>query len=64
MVVQQRHRANKVLDALMEHGLKIEGGDKLGEPSCFVNQKNAKFIVDCFTERYPAMPSGFISMIQ
>jgi type I restriction enzyme R subunit len=24
---------NKVLDALMEHGLKIEGGDKLGEPS-------------------------------
>jgi len=55
---------NKVLDALMEHGLKIEGGDKLGRTILFaVNQKHAKFIVDCFTERYPAMPSGFISMI-
>jgi type I restriction enzyme R subunit len=55
---------NKVLDALMEYGLKIEGGDKLGRTILFaVNQKHAKFIVDCFTERYPAMPSGFISMI-
>jgi type I restriction enzyme R subunit len=55
---------NKVLDALMQHGLKIEGGDKLGRTILFaVNQKHAKFIVDCFTERYPAMPSGFISMI-
>jgi type I restriction enzyme R subunit len=55
---------NKVLDALMEHGLKIEGGDKLGRTILFaVNQKHAKFIVDCFTERYPAMPSEFIAMI-
>lgn len=55
---------NKVLDALMQHGLKIEGGDKLGRTILFaVNQKHAKFIVDCFTERYPQMPSGFISMI-
>jgi type I restriction enzyme R subunit len=55
---------NKVLDALMKHGLKIEGGDKLGRTILFaVNQKHAKFIVDCFTERYPQMPAGFISMI-
>jgi type I restriction enzyme R subunit len=55
---------NKVLDALMANGLKIEGGDKLGRTIIFaVNQKHAKFIVDCFTERYPALPSGFISMI-
>jgi type I restriction enzyme R subunit len=55
---------NKVLDALMQHGLKIEAGDKLGRTILFaVNQKHAKFIVDCFTERYPALPSGFISMI-
>ncbi|MES2284688.1 MAG: DEAD/DEAH box helicase family protein [Bacteroidota bacterium] len=55
---------NKVLDALMQKGLKIEGGDKLGRTIIFaVNQKHAKFIVDCFTERYPEKPSGFISMI-
>jgi type I restriction enzyme, R subunit len=55
---------NKVLDALMQNGLKIEGGDKIGRTIIFaVNQKHAKFIVDCFTERYPHLPSGFIAMI-
>ena len=55
---------NKILDALMEHGLKIEGGDKLGRTIVFAaNQDHAKYIVDCFTERYPQYPSGFISMI-
>lgn len=55
---------NKVLDALMENGLKIEGGDKVGRTIIFaVNQDHAKFIVDCFTERYPGKPSGFIAMI-
>jgi type I restriction enzyme R subunit len=55
---------NKVLDALMQNGLKIEGGDKLGRTIIFaVNQDHAKFIVDCFMERYPHLPSGFISMI-
>lgn len=55
---------NKVLDALMQNGLKIEGGDKIGRTIIFaVNQKHAKFIVDCFTERYPDKPSGFIAMI-
>lgn len=55
---------NKVLDALMQNGLKIEGGDKLGRTIIFaVNQNHAKFIVDCFTERYPDKPAGFISMI-
>ncbi|HRG00817.1 MAG TPA: DEAD/DEAH box helicase family protein [Bacteroidia bacterium] len=55
---------NKVLDQLMELGQKIEGGDKLGRTIIFaVNQDHAKFITDCFTERYPDKPSGFISMI-
>lgn len=55
---------NKVLDALMQEGLKIEGGDKLGKTIIFaVNQKHAKFIVECFTERYPDKPAGFISEI-
>jgi type I restriction enzyme R subunit len=55
---------NKVLDVLMSHGLRIEGGDKLGRTIIFaVNQKHAQFIEDCFTERYPEQPSGFISSI-
>jgi len=55
---------NKVLDALMSEGLRIEGGDKLGRTIIFaVNQKHAQFIVDCFTERYPEQPSGFIASI-
>ncbi len=55
---------NKVLDALMTQGVKIEGGDKLGRTIIFaVNQKHAQFIEDCFTERYPELPSGFIAMI-
>jgi type I restriction enzyme R subunit len=55
---------NKVLDALMQQGLKIEGGDKIGRTIIFAtNQEHAKFIVDCFTERYPQYPSGFIAMI-
>ena len=55
---------NKVLDALMENGLKIEGGDKIGRTIIFaVNQDHAKFIVECFTKRYPNKPSGFIAMI-
>ena len=55
---------NKVLDKLMEEGIRIEGGDKLGRTIIFsVNQKHATFIVDCFRERYPEQPSGFIETI-
>ncbi|MDC1403813.1 helicase-related protein, partial [Crocinitomicaceae bacterium] len=55
---------NKVLDTLMTQGLKIEGGDKLGRTIIFaVNQEHARFIVECFLERYPEQPAGFIAMI-
>lgn len=54
----------KVLDQLMEKGLRIEGGDKLGRTIIFaVNQKHAQFIEDCFKERYPEQPSNFIATI-
>jgi len=54
----------KVLDTLMQQGLKIEGGDKIGRTLIFaVNQTHSKFIVDCFLERYPEKPAGFIAMI-
>jgi type I restriction enzyme, R subunit len=55
---------NKVLDAFMQQGLKIEGGDKIGRTIIFaVNQHHAQFIVDCFQERYPQYPAGFIATI-
>ena len=54
----------KVLDTLMEEGLKIEGGDKIGRTIIFaVNQKHAQFIVECFQERYPQYSGDFIAMI-
>lgn len=56
--------AFKVLDALMQKGLKIEGGDKIGRTIIFaISQKHAQFIVDCFTERYPELPAGFVQMV-
>lgn len=54
----------KVLNTLMEKGLKIEGGDKIGRTIIFAaNQEHAKYIVDCFTAEYPQYPAGFIAMI-
>ncbi len=54
----------KVLDALMKEGLKIEGGDKIGRTIIFaVNQLHAKFIVECFEERFPHYSTGFMAMI-
>jgi type I restriction enzyme R subunit len=55
---------DKVLDTLMTHGLKIEGGDKLGRTIIFaVNQEHAEFIVGRFEKRYPDLPAGFIKTI-
>jgi type I restriction enzyme R subunit len=55
---------NKVLDAFMENGLKIEGGDKIGRSIIFAaNQPHADFIFKCFTERYADKPSGFIAVV-
>jgi len=55
---------NKILDSLMTHGIKIEGGDKLGRTIIFAsNQEHANFIVKCFEERYPQLPPSFIAMI-
>lgn len=63
-VLFNKDTAFKVLDAFMEKGLKIEGGDKIGRTIIFaVNQNHAEFIVKCFQERYPDKPADFIAMI-
>lgn len=56
--------AFKVLDRLMEEGLKIEGGDKIGRTIIFaVNQKHAEFVVSCFRERYPEYSADFVQVV-
>lgn len=45
---------NKVLDALIAKGLKVEGGDKIGKTIIFAkNHDHADFIRQCFDKRYP-----------
>lgn len=54
----------RVLSALMENGLKVEGGDTLGKTIIFAkNSPHAKAIVDCFQKYYPEYGSDFICQI-
>ncbi len=51
---------NKVLMHLMENGIKVEGGDKLGKTIIFAkNKKHAEFIVEQFDLNYPSMSGKF-----
>ena len=51
---------NKVLMHLMENGIKVEGGDKLGKTIIFAkNTKHADFIVEQFDKNYPALAGKF-----
>jgi len=55
---------NRVLKNLMNDGLKIQGGDKLGRTIIFaVNQKHADFIVKCFLKLFPDKAPEFIAVI-
>lgn len=45
---------DQVLSHLMENGIKVEGGDKLGKTIIFAkNHKHAKFIEERFNKNYP-----------
>ena len=55
---------DRVLDFLMEEGIKIEGGDKLGKTIIFAkNHKHAVFIEERFNRNYPDLGSHFIKVI-
>ena len=55
---------DKVLKELMEKGLKIEGGDKLGKTIIFAkNIPHAKVIVDRFNILFPEYGGDFIKQI-
>lgn len=55
---------DKVLTELMEKGLKVEGGDKLGKTIIFAkNSLHAQAIVDRFNKLYPELGGDFIKQI-
>ena len=53
-----------VLDYLMNHGQKIEGGDKLGKTIIFAkNHLHAVFIEERFNKNYPDLGGSFLRVI-
>lgn len=55
---------DNVLKELMEHGLKIEGGDKLGKTIIFAkNSRHAKAVVERFNKLFPEYGGNFIKQI-
>ncbi|WP_138994902.1 DEAD/DEAH box helicase family protein [Larkinella sp. C7] len=55
---------DKVILYLMERGLKIEGGDKLGKSIIFAkNHEHAKFIVKRFNDLFPHYQGRFCQLI-
>ena len=55
---------DKVLRHLMTHGLKVEGGDRLGKTIIFAkNHKHAEFIQKRFDANYPKMAGHFARVI-
>lgn len=53
-----------MLQHLMEHGLKVDGGDKLGKTIIFaVNQQHADFIARRFDHHYPHLKGEFARVI-
>ncbi|MEP3629185.1 MAG: DEAD/DEAH box helicase family protein [Hyphomicrobiales bacterium] len=55
---------NKVLAHLMENGIKVEGGDKIGKTIIFAkNAKHAAFIVEQFDKNYNNVAGKFCRQI-
>ncbi len=54
----------KLLELLMEKGIKVEGGDKLGKTIIFAkNHRHAQKIEDVFNELYPSYKGEFAKLI-
>ena len=55
---------DQALELLMQQGLKVEGGDKLGKTIVFArNTKHADFIVERFNINYPHYKGSFAQVI-
>lgn len=59
-----RDTVDKVLQHLMEHGRKVDGGDRLGKTIVFArNHEHAKFIEERFNHHYPHLAGHFTRII-
>ncbi len=59
-----KNTIDQVLKYLMEHGIKVKGGDKLGKTIIFAkNHKHAVFIEDRFNACFPEYSSTFLEVI-
>lgn len=59
-----RDTIKKLIELLMEKGIKVEGGDKLGKTIIFAkNHKHAQKIEDTFNELYPFYKGEFAKLI-
>ena len=55
---------DKVLEHLMAHGIKVDGGDRLGKTIIFAkNSRHAKFITERFDANYPHYKGAFARQI-
>jgi type I restriction enzyme R subunit len=55
---------DKVIGHLMQNGIKVEGGDKLGKTMIFArSHKHAKFIEERFNKQYPEYKGAFLKVI-
>ncbi len=55
---------DRILKAVMEHGLKVAGGDRLGKTIIFAkNHKHAQFIEERFNVHYPHLKGAFARLI-
>ena len=59
-----KNTVDQVLAHLMQHGIKIEGGDKLGKTIVFAkNHNHAIFIEERFNANYPHLAGKFLRVI-
>ena len=59
-----KNTIDKVINELVEKGLKVEGGDKLGKTIIFAkNSRHAEAIVERFNKLYPELGGDFIKQI-
>ncbi len=58
------HTVDLMLQHLMQHGLKVDGGEKIGKTIVFaVNKEHAKFIARRFDHHYPQYKGEFARVI-
>jgi len=63
-VALQQDTVDKMLKYLMEHGQKVEGGDRLGKTIIFARKhEHAEFIAKRFDENYPHLKGDFARVI-